>query len=288
MYRKSGKNGARSLDPSRSGERRSAKKTLQQRLFSALQRADGSQKDFFPRNVLAKIITEKCVRDELCKHLDLDAHNKKAIAEYAWQICEETEFEENGTKKIKCFRKIFVILVLIEKTPAIIKFLEKGVNDSDLPLEKVERKHEKRSYDLRLSRNRDKRLKCFSKQWNQLHIRNFEELQWTTLSPFFGKGGHKEVKHYRLQDQVTLPFIEVAPHRNRLDPHKTLEFEGGFGRVFKVDIHPDHHNFDSVNHNVSWVVPVIYRVASATDYLTPDKQPKFCNQVPALTRQRTI
>jgi hypothetical protein len=191
------------------------------------------------------------VRDELYKHLDLDACNSKSIAEYARKICEETEFEDNGIRKIKCFRKIFVILVLIEKTPAIIKFLDKGVNDSDLPLEKVERKHERGAYDLRLSRNPNKRLKCFSKQWNQLHIRNFEEFQWTTLSPFFGKGGHKQVKHYPLQDQVILPFIEVETRKDRISTYRALEFEGGFGRVFKVDIHPDHHNFESVSKNVS-------------------------------------
>ena len=254
MYAKARKTRPRksnSSNPSRSGERRSAKKTLQQRLFSALQLTHQGKKDFFPKNVLSTIITEQCVRDELSKHLDADAHNKRHIAGYAKKICEETEFEDNGIQKTKCFRKIFVILVLIEKTPAIIKFLEKGVNDSDLPLEKVERPHEKGAYDLRLSRNLNKRLKCFSKTWNQLHIRNFEELQWTTLSPFFGKGGHKEVKHYPLQDQVVLPFIEVVSRKDRTSTYRTLEFEGGFGRVFKVHIHPDHHNFDSVNAIVS-------------------------------------
>ena len=86
-----------------------------------------AKKDFFPRNVLSNIINQKCVREELHKYLDLDAYNSKAIAEYARRICEETEFMENGVKKIRCFRKIFVILVLIEKTPAIIKFLDKEV-----------------------------------------------------------------------------------------------------------------------------------------------------------------
>ncbi|KAE9363830.1 hypothetical protein N431DRAFT_390007 [Stipitochalara longipes BDJ] len=250
MYAKNRKTRSRKSTgslPSRTGERRSAKKTLQERLFQALLPTHQGKKEFFPKNVISTIITEQCVREELSKELDADAYNKKAIAEYARRICEEKEFGDNSTKKIRCFRKIFVILVLIEKTPAIIKFLEKDVNDSDLPLEKVERPHEKGSYDLRLSRNRTKRLKCFSKKWNQLHIRNFEGYQWTTLSPFFGKGGHKIVKHYPLQDQVILPFIS-AIRRDRSSTHNTLEFEGGFGRVFKVDIHPDHHNFDG--HNV--------------------------------------
>lgn len=246
---------SRSSNQSRSGERRSAKKTLQQRLFSALHKTHQGKKDFFPRNVLSNIIDEPCVRDELHKYLDLGAYNEKAIPEYARRICEETEFVDNGIKKIKCFRKIFVILVLIDMTPAIIKFLDekRGVNDSDLPFEKVERQHERGAYDLRLSRNPAKRLKCF--KWDQLHIRIFEDFQWYTLSPFFGKGGHKEVKHYPLQDQVILPFIEVATRKGRTSTYRTLEFEGGFGRVFKVDIHPNHHNFDSVNKNVSLLEP---------------------------------
>jgi hypothetical protein len=236
--------------PSHTSERRGARRSLQQQLFSALQLAHQGKKDFFPKNVLSTIVTEKCVREELVKYLD-DAHDKEVIAGYAKKICEETKYEEEPNQiKIRSFRKIFVILVLIEKTPAIIKFLEKDVNDSDLPLEKVERPNEKGAYDLRLSRNPTKRLKCFSKKWSQLHIRNFEEFQWTTLSPFFGKGGHKDVKHYPLQDQVILPFISDS-RTDQTSSYRTLEFEGGFGRVFKVDIHPDHHNFVNLNMKAS-------------------------------------
>jgi hypothetical protein len=237
-----------SILPARTSEHRKTKKTLQKCLFSALERTHQG-KDFFPRKVLSTIITEKCVREELVKHLD-DTHNKKVIGEYAQKICEETEFAENDIKKIKSFRKIFVILVLIGMTPAIIKFLEKNVNDSDLPLLKVERPDDKGSYDLRLSRNPMKKLRCFSKNWTQLNIRNFEDLQWRTLSPFFGKGGHKNVKHYPLQDQVILPFVS-ASRMDETGTCRTLELHGGFGRVFKVDIHPDHHNFESLT-TVSW------------------------------------
>jgi hypothetical protein len=244
-----------SFRPAHTSEHRKTKKTLQKRLFSALERTHQG-KDFFPRKVLSTIITEKCVREELVKHLD-DTHNKKVIGEYAQKICEETEFAENDIKKIKSFRKIFVILVLIGMTPAIIKFLEKNVNDSDLPLLKVERPDDKGSYDLRLSRNPMKKLRCFSKNWTQLNIRNFEDLQWRTLSPFFGKGGHKNVKHYPLQDQVILPFIS-ASRRDETGTCRTLELQGGFGRVFKVDIHPDHHNFESLT-MVSWHV-YVYQV----------------------------
>lgn len=258
MYAENNKNKPRVISGSTKsslGERRSSKKTLQQRLFAALQTTHQGKKDFFPRTILSTMINQQCVREELWRQPDLDVLGKRKLAEHAAKICEETEFEINiegkKVKKIRCFRKIFVILVLIKKTSAIIPFLDRDVNDSDLPLEKVERQHERGAYDLRRSRNSKRRLKCFSKQWDQLDIRNFEEYQWTTLSPFFGKGGHKVVKHYPLQDQVVLPFIEVATRKGQIDTDRTLVFEGGFGKVFKVDIHPDHHNFKSVDRNVS-------------------------------------
>ncbi|KAK0111473.1 hypothetical protein ONS95_001828 [Cadophora gregata] len=193
--------------------------TLQERLFQAL------------------VPTQ----EELSKHL-ADVHSKETIADYASKIC-GTSYEEDGSRKVTCFRKIFVILVLIDKTRSITKFIDIGISDSDLPLVLAKRMDSKGSKELRLSRNPEKHLSCFSKQWKQLHFRNFEHYQWTTLSPFFAKGGYKQVKHYPLQDQAILPFISCSPDEGRIG--KTLAFEGGFSRVSKIDIHPDHHNFGS-------------------------------------------
>jgi hypothetical protein len=172
--------------PSRTSQRRrprrSHKRSLQERLFSALQPAHEGKTDFFSKNILSTIIDEKCVRGELAKYFE-NTHENEVTADYATRICEEEKYEDaNKNKKIRCFRKIFAILVLIEMTPSIIKFLEKDVNDSDLPLKKVERPGEKGAYDLRLRRNPEKRLRCFSKKWNQLHIRNFEKYQWYAYS----------------------------------------------------------------------------------------------------------
>jgi hypothetical protein len=238
---------------SRTSEQPSSEKSLQERLFQALLPTHQGKKEFFPKKVLSTIVTKKRVCDELSKELNADVYDEKLIEAYAKRICEEKEFDQEGTKKIRSFRKIFVILVLIGKTPAIIKFLKQDVNDSGLPLKRVSRPDEKGSYDLRRSRDPTEPLECFSKKWNQLHIRNFEGYQWTTLSPFFSKAEHKRVKHYRLQEQAILPFLS-ASRKDETDTHNTLEFEGGFGRVFKVDIHPDHHNFDCHNVNVSWLI----------------------------------
>src|SRR5207248_2968138 len=86
-----------------------------------------------------------------------------------------------------------------------------------------------------------KRLECFE-DWTQSSINAFEEWQWTTVSPFFHKGARKDVQHFPLPDSVMLPF--TADSRRDKQSQFRTEIEGGYGRVFKVRIHPDHHNFD--------------------------------------------
>ncbi|KAH9208073.1 kinase-like domain-containing protein, partial [Leptodontidium sp. 2 PMI_412] len=232
LYAKVGKSRSRnssfSVTSPVGGRRRSKKPvgTLQDRLFQALVPTHEGKKEFFPRKVLSTIVNRKCVYKELSKHL-ADVHSKETIADYASKIC-GIDYGENGSRKVTCFRKIFVILVLIDKTPAITKFIEIGLSDSDLPLVLAKRMDSKGSKELRLSRNPEKNLSCFSKQWKQLHFRNFEAYQWTTLSPFFAKGGHKQVVHYPLQDHAILPFISSNPDGGRSG--KTLAFEGGFSR----------------------------------------------------------
>lgn len=220
--------------------------TLQDRLFSILQRSQhNGEKDFFPRVELDRLITEQCVYEELSRQLDTNAYGREEIFKIAKDVCQETvlDEEENSNKqKIRSFRKLFVVLVLINKTSAIIKFLANDINDSDLPLVKVLRQHKKNSYTLRLSREPDRRLRCFGRSWDQLHIRNFDEYQWKTLSPFFSRGGHKEVKHYKFQKEVILPFLETSGEKSSLTDCE-LSLKGGFGTISKIHIHPQHHNF---------------------------------------------
>lgn len=58
-----------------------------------------------------------------------------------------------------------------------------------------------------------------------------------TLSPFFAKGARKDVKHYPLPDRIILPFTLDSRQQNT-----DVEI-GGYSQVFKVDIHPGHHDF---------------------------------------------
>src|SRR5215469_9701079 len=103
-------------------------KSLQDELFSAIHPTHTEKKGFFPKGLLSDMLTEECVHNELCKHLQ-HLHGEKVIREYAKKICAKTEIlcsgsEDDSKRKIRCFRKLFAILVLIEKTASIVKFME--------------------------------------------------------------------------------------------------------------------------------------------------------------------
>jgi len=217
---------------------------LQDQFFEALVRIYEEKKGFFPRALLSTLVTEDCVFNELTRCLN-NTHTTSQIQEYAKNICEESPLprdeDDSRPPKIKSFKKIFVILVLIEKTSSISKFVEEDVNDLDLPLVKFQKGKNGSRFDLRLPRMQDKPLECF-RNWTQFYIKAFEEWQWTTVSPFFHKGTRKDVQHFPLQDSVILPF--TADSRRDNESEFRTEIEGGYSRVFKVDIHQNHHNFD--------------------------------------------
>jgi hypothetical protein len=218
---------------------------LQDRFFEALVRVHEEKKGFFPRAPLSILVTEDCVFHELSRMLS-DTHHPSQIREYSRKICEETpqprDDDDDRPPKIKSFKKIFAILVLIEKTTSISKFLEEDVNDLDLPLVKIEDGKTGARFDLRKPHLKHQVLECF-RNWSQFYVRAFEEWQWVTVAPFFHRGTRKDVRHFPLQASVILPFTADSRRSNPTEFQTVLE--GGYGRVFKVDIHPDHHNFNT-------------------------------------------
>lgn len=220
---------------------------LQDELFSALIPTYQERRGFFAKHQISKILTEDRVRNELTRHFE-DSLSEATIAKHAKTIChgaiKQAESPDyDGQQESKSFIKVLAILIIIEKTKSIIKLLEDDVNDSDLPLIKIPRPNDEKLFDLRSRRKPDVVLRCFQRKWNQLNIRNFEEWQWTTLPVDFGQPmEHGEVKHLQLEEQKVLPFTEDSREQK---PHfsRRTELEGGFASVFKVAIHPQHHNF---------------------------------------------
>ncbi|KAK1826464.1 putative Serine/threonine-protein kinase, partial [Podospora conica] len=222
---------------------------LESRLFDALEDNKSSQggKGFFAQDMLTVLLPEQTVAKKLTKHLG-KIYVADAIDQLARQICSETRHRAGGAKKVKVetYRKVFAILVLIGKPESVVKFLQARVSDADLPLVRL-RSPATGDWSMRRHRDLTKELGCFKTDWCELELRNFDHWQWTTLSPFFALSKGKEVNHYRLQDEITLPFVDEHIGYNE-HPNKpaTKELLGGGGRVFKVRIHPEHHSFHGI------------------------------------------
>lgn len=253
--------------------------TLQDRIFAELIRTHDRTKGFFPRPLLSTLITEDCIIKELTRTAS-EIYSPSRIRAHAKSICEERPLprrqDDNKPPKIKSFKKIFAILVLIEKTSSIRKFLEEDVNDLDLPLSKYSELNNGPLFHLRRSHTRDESLECFQ-DWTRYQIGGFEEWQWSTISPFFHKGLRKDVQHFPLQNSVVLPFVPSTDddRRDEQNEHRT-EIVGGFGCVFEARIHPDHHNFDL--RKVSTIPTICPRPMERL--ILAASNSKFCYQAP--------
>lgn len=221
-------------------------KGLGDRIFASAKAAYQSKTKFIPNGQMISLINEDTVVRELTRCLS-DTQDRESINHYARLVCNCPPTKTNrdpNPGKIITFRKIFTILVMIERQSAIGKFLKEGVSDADLPLRAFEREDEPGTYDLRRKATPEKNLECF-RGWSQSRIWAFADRQWMTLAPFFSRGEQKNVHHYVLDDETILPFTVNSRRRN--ESQRREEFGGGFGRVFKAHIHKDHHNFNDQN-----------------------------------------
>lgn len=212
---------------------------LQNQILRVLRKIPGHEekKGFLPQKELAALMTEAHVKQEL--HQCFEDLDSTTIAQFARKICGTTAGQG---EHVSSFKKIFAILVLCEKPNAIPKFLEEDISDSDLPLLKTTPSGTSSPNIYHLARRgQQDTLKCFH-GWSHTAVWRFEEWQWSTIAPFFHRGGKKYVPHLELQDQVALPFEQDSRFPDKTRTYQRLEFEGGFSNVFKVRIHPDHHD----------------------------------------------
>lgn len=216
---------------------------LQSRLFEALQRTwnpNGHDQEFLPKGELYRLINTETVAQVLKKDLSR-IHTHERIRLLAQRVCSETRVLHRGKEKIKTFRKIFALLVIAEYTSSISLFLDEDVSDLDLPLISTKTSKGKKGFCRRDTSGKpiNTPLECFQHDdWSSIKVRNFEQFQWDFLAPFFARDDDGDVKHYVLDNQHILPFI--PPHNTE---DEDADRTGGFGKVFMVRIHGDHHNF---------------------------------------------
>ncbi|KAI6762335.1 hypothetical protein HG531_002888 [Fusarium graminearum] len=131
---------------------------------------------------------------------------------------------------------------MIQQPQEVFALMENKITDHDLPLIKVPGEKKGR-HELRRKFQPHRPLECLHK-WSPFLIDSFEGCQWMMMSPFFSWEDKRAVRTYYLADQTILPFIEDSSRD--VDMEDDEDFQGGHGSIFKVKIHPAHHNFHHI------------------------------------------
>lgn len=217
--------------------------SLDVRILGTLQTipGHGEKKGFFPEKTLVNLIDQESIREQL-EQCSMDL-SPRVIERWSQRIC-------GLGKEHLSFKKVFTLLVLMDKAADIPLFLEESVSDDKLPLQRLPRKEEN-IFDLAFKPNtmdcKVSPLQCF-RGWKPAAIRNFEEWQWSTSAAFFPRGQYKDVPHFNFEDERPLPFTKDSRF-NWGPAQERLEYDGGFSSVFKVQIHPEHHDLHGFHDN---------------------------------------
>ncbi|KAF5492077.1 hypothetical protein CGCS363_v010690 [Colletotrichum siamense] len=190
---------------------------------------------YLPAGYLENIVCFETVRQELDNEFEDD--NPDDLDRLAHDIC-------NQDKNRPSYGKVFALLCLIDKVRSIGRFVKPvtGVCDEDLPLQRVN-SDENGNIDLRKRNALDVPLKCFLK-WNHNALKSFDDWQWTLSVPILSRVSGTEAQYRKFDDRVILPLMsECSPHENG--------GVGGYSEVFKIQIHPRHHDFDQTDPEVA-------------------------------------
>lgn len=202
---------------------------MQSRLMAELANVPGrrDKKGFFPETTFTEIIHEQSVREELNRYPK--SFHSDTVEQITEIICGD-----------KPYRKIFTLLVVINKLADIKLFIDDDVSDECLPLLRVSRPDSENTFQLGDSPTSTRPVRQIGlfADWDAIDVWTFEEWQWTTISPVLKRGSRRNIKHLRLRPEISLPFTEDCRYSSGSDV-----IEGGFSTVFKVHIHPANHHF---------------------------------------------
>ncbi|KAK9424292.1 hypothetical protein SUNI508_13745 [Seiridium unicorne] len=193
--------------------------------------SSSSDDTFIPQDKLFTILSDYNIIYLLKDIFSNESSNQ--IRERAAQICSGDHCDSR--------RMILAILILIGKTEYIDDFIRHGICDVNLPLKDL-RKYdtEDRSFPRKkpFHRRQDKPsadpLTSFA-HWQPKEMQDFFKYQYEVLAPFFKIGGDR-VCFYRIYEKMQLPFLEYHHGQG-----------GGHGTVWKVKIHPAHHDFEGID-----------------------------------------
>ncbi|KAF2630599.1 kinase-like protein [Macroventuria anomochaeta] len=122
---------------------------------------------------------------------------------------------------------ILIVLCLMDRPTKIRLFVDSGICDADLPL--VECPCPTGAIGAKVLRSKGNTQRPYMRFKKPADTEDFLKKQWSVLAwrfpEFDGVVSHKD-----LEDGMILPYLS----------HKHVSRKGGFGDVYKVEIHPDH------------------------------------------------
>ncbi|KAL4812881.1 kinase-like domain-containing protein [Aspergillus spinulosporus] len=165
------------------------------------------------------------------------SHLQRLVRENVQDILREQSIVDDG--RIPSFGRLiseeatqlFAILVDVKREQHIIKFIEEGIRDKNLPFVRTSKL---RRLGSGLVTRQNKPIQTIT-EWDWQSIKALESKQYRVLSPVFRSGAHYELDHLCI-----LPFIEQETEVE----YGPME-AGGYGEVSREYIHPDHHEFQT-------------------------------------------
>lgn len=200
---------------------------------------DSSEDVWLPFDKLFELVNESSVYQELSQALpDLPTHS---LQEYTQKICGPIVHDDVIDREpTSSLRSIFAILALMNKIQIITQFLDvdAGIKDQDLPLGR--RPNSITGLPEIYSKQHPTGPCLDVSKWEGIHLDSFLNYQRYMLSPFLElrSMNSKTVHFYDLSNNTLLPFIE--------DHESTRWKVGHHGTVWRVKIHPAHHDFKTV------------------------------------------
>ncbi|EAW19029.1 protein kinase domain-containing protein [Aspergillus fischeri NRRL 181] len=164
---------------------------------------------YVPLSSLRELITESKVEDILREE----------------GLVQDRNAETEARRIVQTSMKLFAILVSRKRGADILRFLDEGISDTDLPF--VMKPARTGSERMTLQTNGGRDIKVLS-EWTDPEIKSLAKKQWRMLAPVFEQG-----KHYDFPVAQILPFTNSG----------RIEIESGFSEVFQAFIHPAHHTF---------------------------------------------
>lgn len=197
---------------------------------------------FIPDGVLDELLDEASVASELP-----GLQYTQSVAEKPTLGSESIYQRIHGTKDVKqSFRRIFAILVLIEKADAILDFIENSIDDSRLPFfDKPAR-----TGLLYFTHGNTETSLSFTWHWNRSVSTSFLRKQWVFLAPTF-ESTPENICHYRLSEDHVLPITyDEGPNIQNWEEvqGEMIRHISAFGdlpEIIRVRLHPRHYNFQN-------------------------------------------